>query len=100
MQAYICDEGLARFCTTKYEKPTKENFKKAFMHLTNYSINKMSEEYVRPKAETILEENSGTKRTLASLRKTFEARSLDYDEMWQACVDTCSKTMQIYGPMI
>lgn len=48
MSAYICDEGLARFCTSKYEAPTRSNFKKAFMHLTNYSINKMSEEYVRP----------------------------------------------------
>lgn len=46
MQAFICDEGLARFCTVKYETPTKSNMKKAYMHLTNYSINKMSDDYV------------------------------------------------------
>lgn len=48
IQAFVCDEGLARFCTVPYEAPTKSNFKKAFMHLTNYSINKTSEDYVKP----------------------------------------------------
>jgi hypothetical protein len=28
IQAFLADEGLARFCTEKYQKPTKENFKK------------------------------------------------------------------------
>ena len=28
IQAFLADEGLARFCTEKYHKPTKENFKK------------------------------------------------------------------------
>jgi len=27
ISAFVCDEGLARFCTEKYERPTKENFK-------------------------------------------------------------------------
>jgi len=40
LQAFVSNEGLARFCTAKYEAPTKQNYKKAFMHLTNYSINK------------------------------------------------------------
>lgn len=48
MQAYLCDEGLARFCTVQYEAPSRANFKNQFMHLTNYSINKMSAHYVRP----------------------------------------------------
>ena len=43
MHAFVADEGLARFCTQKYKKPTKDNFKKVFMHLTNYSLNKMSD---------------------------------------------------------
>ena len=48
IQAFIYDEGLARFCTAAYETPTKANFNKAFMHLTNYSINKTNENYVNP----------------------------------------------------
>ena len=67
VQAFLYDEGLARFCTARYEAPTQSNYKKAFMHLTNYSINKTNENYVHPGAEDILLDNDGTKRTLASL---------------------------------
>ena len=70
------------------------------MHLTNYSINKMSEEYVRPKADEILIENAATKRTLASLRKSFEARGLDFETAWRNIQQACGKTMEIYAPMI
>lgn len=42
INAFIYEEGLARFCTEPYEKPNKENFKRIYMHLTNYSLNKYS----------------------------------------------------------
>jgi len=35
-------EGLARFCTVEFEKPTKTNINDHFMHLTNYAVNKKS----------------------------------------------------------
>ena len=44
-QAFICKEGLARFCTEEYQVPEPGNFKDFFRHLTNYSINKHHEEY-------------------------------------------------------
>jgi hypothetical protein len=67
--AFVCDEGLARFCTEKYEKPTKDNFKKFFMHLTNYSINKHHELYME--SDDILAPNEAHKRTLTSLYATL-----------------------------
>jgi hypothetical protein len=45
--------------------PTKENFKKFFVHLTNYSINKHHEDYTE--SDNILEINQAHKRTLTSL---------------------------------
>jgi hypothetical protein len=48
IKVYICEEGLARFCTSDYKPPTKENLKNMFMHLTNYSLNKNSENYKAP----------------------------------------------------
>lgn len=48
IQAYVCEEGLGRFCTENYKPPTKENLKNMFMHLTNYSLNKNSENYQAP----------------------------------------------------
>ena len=44
--AYISDEALVRFCTEDYERPTRDNFHKLLGHLTNYSLNKLSEKYV------------------------------------------------------
>ena len=41
------------------------------MHLTNYSINKMNKEYVKPSEEDILLENHATKRTMTSLYETL-----------------------------
>ncbi|KAL6477548.1 hypothetical protein MHYP_G00133830 [Metynnis hypsauchen] len=42
---YIYEEGLARFATVKYDHAVK-NIKNQFMHLTNYSVNKKSSDYV------------------------------------------------------
>jgi hypothetical protein len=45
MHAFVADEGLARFCTTNYKEPEGKNLKDAFMHLTNFAINKESEDF-------------------------------------------------------
>lgn len=45
LRVYIYDEGLARFATSNYEAPSSNNINNMFMHLTNYAINKNSEEY-------------------------------------------------------
>ncbi|XP_019712934.1 tubulin polyglutamylase TTLL5 isoform X1 [Hippocampus comes] len=42
---YVYEEGLARFATVKYDR-TPKNIKNTFMHLTNYSVNKKSSDYV------------------------------------------------------
>jgi hypothetical protein len=47
------------------------------MHLTNYSINKMSDEYIRPQPEEILIANEATKRTLSSLYASLEVKGID-----------------------
>jgi len=40
IEAYMSEEGIARFCTNNYKKPDGVNMKNLFMHLTNYSLNK------------------------------------------------------------
>ncbi|KAI1895503.1 hypothetical protein AGOR_G00106930 [Albula goreensis] len=42
---YLYEEGLARFATVRYDRAAK-NIKNQFMHLTNYSVNKKSSDYV------------------------------------------------------
>jgi tubulin polyglutamylase TTLL6/13 len=40
MKIYIYEEGFARFATKDYKSPKKSNLKDAYIHLTNYAINK------------------------------------------------------------
>jgi hypothetical protein len=101
MQAYICDEGLARFCTEEYKTPTNKNFNNAFMHLTNYSINKMSDSYVHPQGgEGIMYDNDGTKRTLSALYDALKKQGIDVQTIKDNIKQTCSRTMQIFAPMV
>ena len=48
LEAYLHREGLARFCTENYEEPSEANLTRVFAHLTNYSLNKLSTNFVRP----------------------------------------------------
>ncbi len=45
LRIYMYEEGLVRFATEKYE-PNFDNAESLFAHLTNYSLNKYSENYV------------------------------------------------------
>jgi len=45
MYAFAYREGMVRICTADYELPSKENLKNTFMHLSNYSLNKMNVEF-------------------------------------------------------
>ena len=40
LTAYLFRQGMARFATNKYKRPTDANLHDVFMHLTNYSLNK------------------------------------------------------------
>ena len=61
-QYFFTQHGMARLCTVKYSPPTSSNISNTYMHLTNYSINKNSDEFVHTN-----EENSGSKRTYKSI---------------------------------
>jgi hypothetical protein len=82
----------------KYETPSKENFKKFFMHLTNYSINKHSETFIE--SENILEPNNATKRTITSLMLSLALQGVDVDMLKANIQKTCTRAMAIYGQMI
>ena len=46
LRLYLYEEGLTRFSTVKYEYNLTD-LDNPWMHLTNYSVNKTSEDYVR-----------------------------------------------------
>ena len=43
--AYTCQEGMVRFCTESYQKVNKDNAQNLFIHLTNSSLNKKSDNF-------------------------------------------------------
>ena len=45
LRIYLHKMAFARFCTEKYHQPTTRNIKNSLMHLTNYALNKLSENY-------------------------------------------------------
>lgn len=52
LKILLYDEGLARFATVNYQAPSTKNLHEAFMHLTNYSLNKRSANYKHASDDT------------------------------------------------
>jgi len=69
LRIYLYKDGLARFATVKYQKPSEKNMNNLFMHLTNYAINKESENYIEASGPNC---DSGHKRSYESILKLVE----------------------------
>lgn len=72
---YLNEEGLARFCTAKYSEPTGKGKIEENAQLTNYTLNKDSENFVL--TQEINQINNGSKRTLSSYWKSVTAMNKD-----------------------
>ena len=53
LRIFIHEEGLARFATECYEPPDRFNVGDKYIHLTNYAINKNSENWVDDSKRTL-----------------------------------------------
>lgn len=79
MIAYLNEEGLARFCTEDYEKPTKQNIDKNYIHLTNFSLNRKNDKFIN--TDELTEPNSAHKRTLTSYWKSVALEGYDVKQV-------------------
>ncbi|CAI2365616.1 unnamed protein product [Moneuplotes crassus] len=76
MKAYLAtDYGLARFCTEDYDTSDPNNI---LSHLTNYSLNKNSEGYVK---DQDLDENSEENNTKISLDLVWKLIQKQYPDV-------------------
>jgi len=71
---YLFEEGLTRFATVKYEKANR-HLKNQMMHLTNYSINKKSHDYVRCDDPDI--EDYGNKWSMSAMLRYLKQEGVD-----------------------
>ncbi|XP_008047065.1 tubulin polyglutamylase TTLL13P-like [Carlito syrichta] len=86
LRIFMYEEGLARFATMPYVEPSQNNLDTVCMHLTNYAINKHSENFVRDDAV-------GSKRKLSTLNIWLREHSYDYPELWRDIEDIIIKTI-------
>lgn len=85
LRIYVFNEGIARFATQRYNSPSGENSQNVFMHLTNYSINKYSHEF--------LQGETGSKRRTSSISAWLSSRGIDTDLIWSQVDDAIIKTV-------
>ncbi|XP_071962334.1 tubulin polyglutamylase TTLL5-like isoform X2 [Antedon mediterranea] len=74
LRLYLYEEGLARFATVQYEHSNK-TIRNTMMHLTNYSVNKKSNDYVKCNDPDI--EDYGNKWSLGALFRYLKKQGRD-----------------------
>eukprot|EP01119_Soliformovum_irregulare_P020548 TRINITY_DN6678_c0_g1_i1.p1 TRINITY_DN6678_c0_g1~~TRINITY_DN6678_c0_g1_i1.p1 ORF type:complete len:595 (-),score=155.40 TRINITY_DN6678_c0_g1_i1:250-2034(-) len=91
LSIYMYTEGLARFTTDDYDIST-EGISNRYTHLTNYSINKTNENFV--KNTDAEDDDSGSKWSLTALLSYLkEERKVDTDQLMDNIKDLVVKTI-------
>ena len=98
LRVYLFKEGLARFATEAYVKPNGKNLNKQCMHLTNYAINKNSENFVFN--EDPAQDDVGHKRSLSSTFKLLAELGHDTAKLWDKIKDMIIKTLCAVQPSL
>uniref|UniRef100_A0A8C4VQC7 Tubulin--tyrosine ligase-like protein 5 n=1 Tax=Gopherus evgoodei TaxID=1825980 RepID=A0A8C4VQC7_9SAUR len=88
--AYLYEEGLARFATVRYDQGTK-NIKNQFMHLTNYSVNKKSGDYVSCDDPEV--EDYGNKWSMSAMLRYLKQEGRDTTTLMANVEDLIIKTI-------
>ena len=90
IKLYIYEEGLVRFATEEYTN-NPEKISNNFIHLTNYSVNKESDEFVYNETPG---DYSGHKWNLSTLwRYLSEELCIDWRPVWEQTKEICLKTV-------
>ena len=78
LRIYIYEEGLARFASEAYRPGQKNN---RFMHLTNYSVNKRSENFIQNEDFRI--DDSGHKWSMSAVMKLLDSHGINTEILWK-----------------
>ncbi|WAR19156.1 TTLL5-like protein [Mya arenaria] len=90
LQIYLFEEGLTRFATVKYEKNMR-HMRNHCMHLTNYSVNKKNDEYVRNDDADV--EDYGNKWSLGAMLRYLRSNGRDTAALMMKIEDCVIKTI-------
>jgi tubulin polyglutamylase TTLL4 len=105
LKVYLFKEGLARFATKKYtNNPTATE--KQFIHLTNYSVNKHNDDYVKNTGSNVNKnseegaDDNASKWNLAQLAKYFDKIGVNFKGVMHRIKDVIIKTLISVEPHI
>lgn len=94
LRIFMYKEGLGRFATKKYQEPNNHNLDEVRMHLTNYAINKHSDDFIRD------DEEGGSKRKLANVCAWLDEQGYDVARIWENIEDVVIKTLISAHPVL
>jgi tubulin polyglutamylase TTLL6/13 len=92
LRVFVFQEGIARFATDEYVGPQKGNLENMYMHLTNYAINKDSDNFVKSTGD---DDNGANKRSMSSVFATMEKMEPEFSaadmmrQIEEICVKAC-----------
>uniref|UniRef100_A0A2M3ZFV8 Putative tubulin polyglutamylase ttll4 n=1 Tax=Anopheles braziliensis TaxID=58242 RepID=A0A2M3ZFV8_9DIPT len=89
LRVYMHTDGLARFASVKYSEKS-ETLSDRYMHLTNYSINKLSNNYSQNEDADACQ---GHKWTIKSLWSYFIEQGVNVDRLWSALRNLVLRTV-------
>ena len=108
LKIYLFKDGLVRLATVPYTT-SKASLKQRFVHLTNYSVNKKADAYVKNENTDVLNSKSkgknkdegapteaevdASKLSLLQLREEFKKMGCDYNDTFSKIKDLIIKTI-------
>lgn len=89
LRIYICRDGLVRIATRKYSMK-KSGTSDRYVHLTNYSVNCKSKDFIANEDSTA---QTGHKWSIKTLMKHFEETGVDGKKVWERIDAVVLKTL-------
>lgn len=101
LRIYIFRDGLVRLCTQDFVTPSKSNLDNQFIHLTNYSINKQSDDFQDGESDDD-SGKSGTKRSIKWLLSHLSSERGEevVRKMWEEIGQIVNKTLLSITPIL
>lgn len=96
LRVFVYKEGLARFATVPYEQPRPDNLGELCMHLTNYAINKDSDDFQTDDCDF----SQGHKRSLTSVYERLEEEGVDVSALKEQVNAIILKALIVGQPII
>lgn len=90
LRIYVYNEGLARFASFPYDN-SKNQIKNLYSHLTNYSINKKSDNFTQNKS--LDERDHGNKWSISDLQNHLEKLGIHMQPIWERIYDAVIKAI-------